>query len=1079
MKDSRSTECQMNRSGDPVLELTTGLIRRERGLLVLLSLLQGFLVSLLAPMGALLLMRLGLAAPRAGFTLLAATATGMTAAILFPLLARWKSSGNPLRQAALVESLRPGLRGRLLTVVEKSQAPVPGESRALLLKASQNAALEIVHIKASEVHPAHYVKWLSRGVFLMVATTIALSLTASRTPWGAMFSLFTQPASSNTVAPHKPSDDTALVGDIVLRYLYPAYTGLEPLLVPNSTGRVHGPLGTLVQVFARTASRYQKAQLLLEPRDGFGVDQISWRPATEPEEGPAGNEEAASDEAPPPANPSSTAFARGSPTTDPSVEDKPASMIIPTRLEDGRDVESSFELRFNGTWRLLLLWGGVTERSPAYAMEIEPDLSPDVIVEAPSGPMEVPLDQPLPVDWSTRDDFGIIRVEAVVEWPSGASITKTIQSPLDPSVRMQGSFSLSPAELGLMPGERVNIVVQAWDNDAVSGSKAGRSRPIVVSVLGPRGQTTRRLRMVRELRDILVDILADFLEETSQWKDPPALPDSRHELSSYAQILSKRMQPVQDILDRYWDGFQPDTFEGTVLAAVGRSHDSLLSLVATLGNAATGQDLPESDLHNLRLLRQSCIASIEKGILTLDQVVRQRALNSFAELLDQAAQEARSLTEMDLADTSRLLARLDRLERQLRRIRDAAKDMADGSLPEMINSNIDSASQLLQEIRSALADGRTEDARKLMDRLAKALSQMVDELKELQQRGDASSQDRMQEIQNLANAIQDMEDRQRALADTTAQKNSAREDAPSSLENTWGKLLEKATSLEASVLAFSSDIRKDTPNTPSLDRLSKAVERGGQALRQAIAARDPERSLDQAREVEWTVTRVLKTLERDRQQQGLPGMESNSPLLAQGQELKDSSMEIRQLLEDLLNRLSPASDAVSGDYEGIAARQVEISGALEDAREKARSLAPGLPMGAPGLEDALEQAAQQMATATELLARGTGSSGEIAQRVAADNLADANQALRRALREAADMSSLAMPPGSGQQVANRDGSGRGAREVNPPERLGLPTPEEFATPEAYRKALLRGMQADVPTEYESMKKRYYQELVQQ
>jgi hypothetical protein len=43
----------------------------------------------------------------------------------------------------------------------------------------------------------------------------------------------------------------------------------------------------------------------------------------------------------------------------------------------------------------------------------------------------------------------------------------------------------------------------------------------------------------------------------------------------------------------------------------------------------------------------------------------------------------------------------------------------------------------------------------------------------------------------------------------------------------------------------------------------------------------------------------------------------------------------------------------------------------------------------------------------------------------------------------------------------------------------LPSPEDFMTPEAYRRALLEGMEGEVPDEYRQLKRRYYEELVQQ
>ena len=72
---------------------------------------------------------------------------------------------------------------------------------------------------------------------------------------------------------------------------------------------------------------------------------------------------------------------------------------------------------------------------------------------------------------------------------------------------------------------------------------------------------------------------------------------------------------------------------------------------------------------------------------------------------------------------------------------------------------------------------------------------------------------------------------------------------------------------------------------------------------------------------------------------------------------------------------------------------------------------------------------------------------------------------------------------SGGQGGDSGGEGQesGQKESNAMsfDSFQLPPPEEFQSPEEYRRALIEGMQADVPDEYRSLKKRYYEELVQQ
>ena len=70
--------------------------------------------------------------------------------------------------------------------------------------------------------------------------------------------------------------------------------------------------------------------------------------------------------------------------------------------------------------------------------------------------------------------------------------------------------------------------------------------------------------------------------------------------------------------------------------------------------------------------------------------------------------------------------------------------------------------------------------------------------------------------------------------------------------------------------------------------------------------------------------------------------------------------------------------------------------------------------------------------------------------------------------------------GGGGESSGEAQGGEGDQENNMSfDSFQLPPPEEFQSPEEYRRALIEGMQADVPDEFRSLKKRYYEELVQQ
>ena len=177
---------------------------------------------------------------------------------------RWRRAGRTLHQAHRVEEALPELRGRLLTVVERPKGARVGESELLLGLAERKAARMVVGLDVSAIHPAGRLRPWWAGLAWAVLLFVLAGLWA---PGGPLTSLAwlaagTRPAHAEPPEPVvEIAEDTALVGDLVLVYVYPDYTGLDPLEVPNSNGTAHGPAGTQVTVRARTRDSYTTAAL--------------------------------------------------------------------------------------------------------------------------------------------------------------------------------------------------------------------------------------------------------------------------------------------------------------------------------------------------------------------------------------------------------------------------------------------------------------------------------------------------------------------------------------------------------------------------------------------------------------------------------------------------------------------------------------------------------------------------------------------------------------------------------------------------------------------------------------------------
>ena len=135
-------------------------------------------------------------------------------------------------------------------------------------------------------------------------------------------------------------------------------------------------------------------------------------------------------------------------------------------------------------------------------------------------------------------------------------------------------------------------------------------------------------------------------------------------------------------------------------------------------------------------------------------------------------------------------------------------------------------------------------------------------------------------------------------------------------------------------------------------------------------------------------------------------------------------------------------------------------------------------MGAPGLEEGMEGAIREMGRSSAALESGRTVEAEGAEEAAADRLQQALEALQQAAAAMEQMRDAMR--GGGGHGGNRKGGGRTSdRGPAFPQSIEIPPPEEFETPEAYRKALLEGMKSEVPPEFEALKRRYYEDLVRQ
>jgi hypothetical protein len=998
-----------------IRRFVAALVRRERALLLSrIAARTAFLVLVVAVLlvGAAVL-RLDRGA--ASLAVVAAAGIGGWLAVAWPLLVEWRRSADAVRQARHVEALRPALRGRLVTAVAHSGVVGPGESEVMLGLVSRRAAAVVDQVPPDDVHPSRPAlrTAVASGAAWALALALAVALpggpSAAVRFWTGGASALAEMASNEVDA----GAAKARVGDLVLRYRYPEYTGLEPKVVPNSTGDAQGPPGTVVEVSARSAEEIEAAGLV-------------------------------------------------------AYDEKLEAAVGP----DGRGLTGSFAIQAaEGTYHLVLYRGGAPEDSRDFAIVAEEDLPPDVTIDVGDvDTIEVAADQPFNVEWRARDDYGVRQVAPAIDgreldviWRSEARQAEVGDAPM-----------FTPKDLGLSPGDRVQLTIVAWDNDTVSGSKMGSSRAIEVVVLGARGLDARRDQNREELVEVMVPLLAAYLVE------PWPAADTSGGLASWGEIVAHRYEPLTALATRAWAGLSTNSLDRRLVESVLDTGRELVRYTQ-VSFLPDSPDVPANDAFLMTgQLRDKAIVAVEDALVAFYTLRLQAALAELLERADDLTDLADRLDELLAADDmppGELASRLDQVDRMSDRLEALTERLGDVGPSTSVAQRTSEARGLTEEVRQELGKRRTDEAKELSRRLSGLERETADAIRSDAERNKREGSDLEEQMQSVLDTLRALEeDQQKLRSDVEALRESdparARE-----MADLWRALQERTAAHRVSADGYVTGLTDAGRPFYERERAAIAAEDAAD-LDTAVGARDlfGARTAVEDERSAWSIAARAYEIELDRR--GAVSGPGTRELVGMAGELDE--------IEELLRRLSRAQSGTDPD---TARRSAELAGeqqALEDrlaeAEGQARDLARQYPVRPQGMQEALDDAQERMGQATDDLGSNQPMQAEGSQGVAAQRVQDAIDALEQAQQQAAEMSESQQGKGGDQEdrtMSQRDDDRTsGGQEANRQD-LEIPGPEEFHTPEEYRRALLEGMEGEVPEEYRAMKRRYYEELVLQ
>ncbi|MCA9567942.1 MAG: DUF4175 family protein, partial [Myxococcales bacterium] len=805
-------------------------------------------------------------------------------------------------------------------------------------------------------------------------------------------------------------EEQARVGDLVLRYTYPAYTGLEPRVVENSTGDVAGPPGTVVEITARSADALEAAGLV-------AYDQR-----------------------------------------------------YEAQLLDERTIQARLSIGpEDGTYHLVTWRNGEDRDSRDLAIDAQEDLAPEVTVDGVGDVVELAVDEPLMAEWRARDDFGIARVGLRVDG-------RTAGNPLFRAQERQGeAFGMlrrTPADLGLAAGARVKVELVAFDNDTVAGPKAGVSRTIELVVLGARGVDQRNEAALNELVEAMLGVLAGHLEE------PFPVGTTHAELAGWAPEVAKRYGPLEAVVDAEWSRLKDGGMEREVVGAAVKAGSALVTFTAVTFELGRLTPVSTTDLAELQDLRDRAVATLEDAILALDRMRRMRALAEavdIAERLESLGKDLESMLAEDDPDSLRLLAQLEQLEAMMKQLAEEAAKLDEGGLKEFLNARENEARNLMDEIRKAIAEGRMDEARELSQRLARQLQQLAEGVRDTLERQKGEGDQSMEQAEQLLGEMERLEEEQRKLQEEVRDLQENEGDAAAQKQaDLWEQIAGEAFALQDELEDYESELEDASRSFSELQRAGNALQHARQ-LRVASQLRD----YRAARIAHDTAGYALESLRR-----GLQASRVLSPsLLGPGAEELASLEAHHTRIGELLDQLEQASSSPesAAKAQELQQRQQELEEQLQSVTQKARELTKEFPVRPGEMNERLDEAGKRMKDASDDLGDGRPMPAQGSQGAAADRLREARDALERAMEQAAQQQQQGEGGGSGKDGEGesdpKDRDGGDQNDATP--EIEIPGAEAFRTPEEYRRALLEGMEGDVPEEYRALKKRYFEELVRQ
>lgn len=956
--------------------------------------------------------------------------------------------------ARLVEANDDSYRNDVLAALEFGGEPATGDAdrdelrRHLIERVSQRLEKdERVH---DAVIPRGRVVPIVAALFGVATLALVFAMgapTQASKSWQSMLGHSeTVRTSEGELAVSRP-----VVSTLAVSVVPPGYSGLERRTVPSSTGDVEALAGSEITLRGRALEDVTSVTLVLDRGD-----EVQRREMT---------------------------------------------------MDDARSFSGTLLAERSGDYHFEVVnFEDETVRDPiGRRLAVIPDEAPTIQIRQPVENLEVEPGDIIDFDYVVSDDFGISEVN--FEWHFSGDSEDVRELPLLGEVaerRKSDMAAFDTAPMLLQPGDELVVMIEAFDNNSLTGPSRGVSRPISLSVASPNELNEEILVLKEQLFEDILSQLGAMLghtmntfawdESEEQLRTSPAELSDEQQASvasgvaetnaKWAPVLDK-MRALVELMSE--DGLTSEReaalVEGAYQALYRQERDAR-AFFTTLETQLSAGLLRKSDFDEAASIQGEFVNQTERVTLVLEELIATQKADAVARALEELTATRDRLKDLleQYRDTDDPYLK-EQIEREMQRLAERMRELLDrlseqvDELPwEHVNrdameqseaqENVSNMGTSMEQMQKMLNEGDIEGALQALEQLSQSLDMLSQEFGDPLASGDPSTLSEFdRQVGEIMDEISDLEAKEQELErETTELEEEWRKERQREIQDELNKKLDDAKRRIASARERMSSFDREH----MMDRTGEQLNEADDSLRR-LADRLEEGDVAGAEEAAMRAVSELNDANRavefmERYVQGNPRTQGElGDAVEATRNGGEAASEVADAMRELMELAQPQPGAQGQqDVQEFAERQQQIGEQLGQLEGRLQEMGQQFPMMQDQFGEPLEQAGEGMRQAEGGLRRSQMRPAQEGQQQALDGLRSLRQQMQQRMAQRRQ-----------QQQANR--RGESGRDSNL-DQVEIPGQDEGGN--RYREEVVEAMREGSLEAYDDEIRRYYESLVE-